>query len=117
MDSDEKKADMEPVEEHEPAEPDVERQRPDGGRLATSQSALERAVTAKDFERSETLQNSLSKVGSRTALQRSRTRSDLEAAFRAATLEREPTMPIIPERTSDGTILVDWYTTDDPVGI
>ena len=29
-------------------------------------------------------------------------------------LERTQTIPIIPQRTSDGLILVDWYTTDDP---
>jgi DHA1 family multidrug resistance protein-like MFS transporter len=29
-------------------------------------------------------------------------------------LQRTKTIPIIPQRTSDGIILVDWYTTDDP---
>jgi len=29
-------------------------------------------------------------------------------------LERTQTIPIIPKVSSDGTILVDWYTTDDP---
>ncbi|KAF2670639.1 MFS general substrate transporter [Microthyrium microscopicum] len=29
-------------------------------------------------------------------------------------LERTQTIPIIPKKTSDGIILVDWYTTDDP---
>ncbi|MCJ1227704.1 hypothetical protein MMC12_004360 [Toensbergia leucococca] len=29
-------------------------------------------------------------------------------------LERTKTKPIMPTKTSDGTILVDWYTTDDP---
>lgn len=29
-------------------------------------------------------------------------------------MERTKTLPIIPQKTSDGTILVDWYTTDDP---
>ena len=106
------------VEAAEPAEEDEAEtgyKRPGVDRLATSQSGLERAVTAKDFERTETLHSQLSRVGTRTALQQSRTRSELETAFRAATLEKQPTMPIIPERTSDGTILVDWYTTDDPV--
>lgn len=106
---------MEPAEEYEPRDQDVEKQRPGVDRLATSQSGLERAETAKDFERTDTLNTSLSKVGTRTALRQSRTRTQLEDAFRASTLEKEPTMPIIPERTSDGTILVDWYTTDDPV--
>lgn len=29
-------------------------------------------------------------------------------------LQRTKTIPIVPQRTSDGIILVDWYTTDDP---
>ena len=29
-------------------------------------------------------------------------------------IERTKTTPIVPQRTEDGTILVDWYTTDDP---
>lgn len=29
-------------------------------------------------------------------------------------LQRTQTIPIIPQRTSEGIILVDWYTTDDP---
>lgn len=29
-------------------------------------------------------------------------------------LQRTKTTPIAPQKTSDGTILVDWYTTDDP---
>ena len=29
-------------------------------------------------------------------------------------LERTKTIPIVPMKTSDGNILVDWYTTDDP---
>jgi DHA1 family multidrug resistance protein-like MFS transporter len=29
-------------------------------------------------------------------------------------LERTQTIPIIPQKTSDGIVLVDWYTTDDP---
>ena len=29
-------------------------------------------------------------------------------------LERTRTIPVVPEKTSDGILLVDWYTTDDP---
>ena len=29
-------------------------------------------------------------------------------------VERTKSIPVIPQKTSDGTILVDWYTTDDP---
>ncbi|KAK5685758.1 hypothetical protein LTR17_026957 [Elasticomyces elasticus] len=35
-------------------------------------------------------------------------------AERQLDLERTQTLPIIPQVTSDGIILVDWYTTDDP---
>jgi DHA1 family multidrug resistance protein-like MFS transporter len=38
-------------------------------------------------------------------------RSELEQQL---ALERTKTTPIAPKKTSDGTILVDWYTTDDP---
>ena len=33
---------------------------------------------------------------------------------RVATIERAKSHPIVPTKTADGTILVDWYTTDDP---
>jgi DHA1 family multidrug resistance protein-like MFS transporter len=29
-------------------------------------------------------------------------------------ISRTKTIPIVPEKTSDGIVLVDWYTTDDP---
>ena len=38
-------------------------------------------------------------------------RLEVEAELAA---ERTKTLPIVPQKTSDGTILVDWYTTDDP---
>ena len=49
-----------------------------------------------------------------TGLEKIVSKSDLERAVSRATMKREPTRPITPARTSDGTILVDWYTTDDP---
>ena len=39
---------------------------------------------------------------------------DLERAFTAATMKKTATRPIVPTRTAEGVILVDWYTTDDP---
>jgi DHA1 family multidrug resistance protein-like MFS transporter len=53
-------------------------------------------------------------VGSRAALQRSLTQKDLETQFTHALQNRGPSRPIIPDKLDDGTILVDWYTTDDP---
>ena len=61
-----------------------------------------------------TSRTGLSRVGTRGALQKSVTRADLEEQFTLATLEKGPTRPIEPEKLEDGTILVDWYTTDDP---
>lgn len=54
------------------------------------------------------------RVGTRSALTQSKTRSELEEAFRLSTLEGGPSRPVIPATLDDGTILVDWYTTDDP---
>ena len=42
------------------------------------------------------------------------TTKDLERAVTAATAKKVATRPIIPTKTADGIILVDWYTTDDP---
>jgi DHA1 family multidrug resistance protein-like MFS transporter len=55
----------------------------------------------------------LEKVGTRFALKQSHTRADLEEQFTLASLKPGPTAPIIPATLEDGTILVDWYTTDD----
>jgi len=42
----------------------------------------------------------------------------LEAAYRLASLQQsikqQPSRPIVPAKTTDGIILVDWYSTDDP---
>ncbi len=54
------------------------------------------------------------RVGTRVALSRSTTQAELEAAITASALEKGPTLPIIPEKLDDGTVLVDWYDTDDP---
>lgn len=54
------------------------------------------------------------RVGTRSALTQSKTRGELEEAFRLSTLEGGASRPVIPATLDDGTILVDWYTTDDP---
>ena len=105
------KAGMEPV---EPAEESAGLDREGLERVETSHSALERAETVKDLEKSATLRSTLSRTATKAALQQSHTRADLEAAFTAASLAKPPTQAIIPARTEDGTILVDWYDTDDP---
>lgn len=47
-------------------------------------------------------------------LSRPTSRRDLEEQYSHATIEKGPSRPVIPEKLEDGTILVDWYTTDDP---
>ena len=54
------------------------------------------------------------RVDTHIDLEKIKSRADLEKAFSNATLGRQPTTPIAPTLTSDGIILVDWYTTDDP---
>jgi MFS transporter, DHA1 family, multidrug resistance protein len=81
---------------------------PEMNKIETAKSELGRYETVKSKA------TTLNKVGTRTALAQSVTRQDLEQAFTNATMPREPTRPIQPERLLDGTILVDWYTTDDP---
>ncbi|KAK4992011.1 hypothetical protein LTR50_001407 [Elasticomyces elasticus] len=71
-------------------------------------------VERADLERSETVRSHLSRVGIQVALQQSKTRKDLERQFTEASLAKAPTEPIAPTKLEDGTILVDWYTTDDP---
>lgn len=52
---------------------------------------------------------------SRTSVQgHSHPPTGLEHHLTTTTISRAPSQQIIPQRTSDGAILVDWYTTDDP---
>jgi DHA1 family multidrug resistance protein-like MFS transporter len=73
-------------------------------------SDLEKIQTART---AHTAKTQISRVGTRTALEKSISRADLEQQFTLATIEKGPTRPIEPEKLQDGTILVDWYTTDD----
>ena len=72
-------------------------------------------ATEKDFDLTQIATNrtGLSRVDTRVTMEKIQTRRDLEQAYTTATLEKGPTMPIIPETLEDGTILVDWYDTDD----
>ncbi|KAK6379965.1 uncharacterized protein PV06_00160 [Exophiala oligosperma] len=80
--------------------------------------ALTKAETAADRESLAALSDrTLSKIMTRPELSQVNTRADLEAAYtnatRQETLKTQQSRPIKPAVTSDGTILVDWYTTDD----
>jgi MFS transporter, DHA1 family, multidrug resistance protein len=59
----------------------------------------------------------LARITSRINLECITTRQDLERAYTDATvrsqLRKAPSQPIIPEKTADGIILVDWYDTND----
>ena len=74
-------------------------------------SDLEKLQTIRT---AHTARTQISRVGTRTALSKSISRADLEQQFSLASVERGPSRPIAPEMQGDGTILVDWYTTDDP---
>lgn len=73
-------------------------------------------ATEKDFDLAPitTFRTGLTRVDTRVTMEKIHTRRDLEQAYTTATLEKGPTRPIIPEKLEDGTILVDWYDTDDP---
>lgn len=71
---------------------------------------LEKVQTART---QHTARTQISRVGTRTALAKSISRADLEQQFSLASVERGPSRPIEPECLDDGTILVDWYETDD----
>lgn len=73
-------------------------------------SDLEKIQTART---QHTMRTQISRVGTRTALQKSISRADLEQQFSLASVERGPSRPIEPEHLDDGTVLVDWYATDD----
>lgn len=94
--------------------------RPTLERLKTIRSELEQenrlnaaATHQQDLERIATASEMISRKGTKATLEATQTRNDLEAAFTASTLAREPSRPVVPQRTSDGTILVDWYTNND----
>ncbi|KIW27191.1 uncharacterized protein PV07_06953 [Cladophialophora immunda] len=80
--------------------------------------SLSAARTAADGESVALSDRTLSKIMTRPELSQVNTRADLEQAYsnatRQETLKNQVSRPIAPQVTSDGTILVDWYATDDP---
>ncbi|KAI9661747.1 MAG: hypothetical protein M1821_008986 [Bathelium mastoideum] len=57
---------------------------------------------------------SIERIPTQTALAQVRTQEDLEQQLSNASMPRQPSQPIAPGKLDDGTILVDWYDTDDP---
>lgn len=102
--------------EHPPMEEVVY---PDPETVLDQEEAIDEKEDLSDLEKIQTVRTAhtartqISRVGTRTALQKSISRADLEQQFSLATVERGPSRPIEPEKLDDGTILVDWYTTDD----
>jgi DHA1 family multidrug resistance protein-like MFS transporter len=102
----------------EPEDPAIEETYPDPETVLEQDDAsedqdgsdLEKIQTART---AHTTRTQISRVGTKTALQKSISRADLEQQFSLASVERGPSRPIEPEQLHDGTILVDWYTTDD----
>jgi DHA1 family multidrug resistance protein-like MFS transporter len=59
----------------------------------------------------------LRRLTSRVEMVKVTTRGDLERAYTSAaqreSLKRGTSQPIVPQKTADGIVLVDWYDTDD----
>jgi DHA1 family multidrug resistance protein-like MFS transporter len=83
---------------------------------------MEKIVTAEQDEphlepiRTQTTRQrpQIERVSTAASLRMSHTQHDLETQLTLALRDALPSRPIPPERLEDGTILVDWYTTDDP---
>ena len=82
--------------------------------LQTTATVPDRDAESSD---NESIERNLSKITSRAVMSHVTTRADLEQAYTNATIQEDmktqPSRPIAPTRTADGTILVDWYTTQD----
>jgi DHA1 family multidrug resistance protein-like MFS transporter len=87
-------------------------------------NSLTTAPTARDvdpFERAAapgpSNARTLSRVVTRPEMTKVTTRADLEEAYTNATrqesMKHQQSQPIVPEKTEDGTTLVDWYDTND----
>jgi len=90
---------------------EVETQGKELHEIPTAASAVHPHLEAIKTARTTT---GLEKVGTRSALHQSHTQADLEQQFTLAAQPPAPSAPIIPAELEDGTILVDWYSTDDP---
>lgn len=79
---------------------------------------LDRVPTAQEGAQYEAINATRSRRSQHSHMSRSASRSanraDLELALSNATAEKGPSRPIVPTRTHDGIVLVDWYADDDP---
>ncbi|KAJ9661720.1 hypothetical protein H2201_006391 [Coniosporium apollinis] len=83
-------------------------------RTATASTASSSASQVNRIRTTPSARPRLERVATREALEASVTREDLERQFTIASVIRGPSKPVEPAKLDDGTILVDWYTTDDP---
>ncbi|CAK4034834.1 Caffeine resistance 5 [Lecanosticta acicola] len=82
--------------------------------IPTARSDVERPFSKEDLEKLSSTRSQMERIGTRATLQQAHTIADLTAAFTASTMTKEPSRTILPQRTSEGDVLVDWYTEDDP---
>ncbi|KAK8246722.1 major facilitator superfamily domain-containing protein [Phyllosticta capitalensis] len=82
---------------------DTEEEESDTEKFASDQSTRTGVPSLKKST------SGIEKVDTRTAPQ-----TDLERQVTTATLKKSVSQPIKPKKLDDGTVLVDWYDTDDP---
>ena len=75
---------------------------------------IQTVKSEKDLEGMRPTKSTKTNATANSALSRVRSRKDLEQQLTQAGMPRQPSRPIVPEKLDDGTILVDWYDTDDP---
>jgi DHA1 family multidrug resistance protein-like MFS transporter len=96
---------------------DVERYIGEPLPILTRVATVEDPASPLNEDNGDSLKRTLSEIVSRPEMSKVNTRKDLEQAYINATqeqsLRQQPSQPTIPTRLVDGTILVDWYATDD----
>lgn len=84
------------------SEPPKEEEMPELNRHATTKSVKSGDLEAATLRRTKSRESTMPYTEERL---------EIEAEL---AIERTKSLPILPQKTSDGNILVDWYTTDDP---
>jgi len=97
--------------------PESETAPPPGLRTADTVSDLSSSMVVEGAQPTSPAPEALSRITSRVNIENFTTRRDLERAYTEATMRSKvttaPAQPIIPVKKADGTILIDWYDTDD----
>ena len=94
---------------HEDAEPELEKAEVE---TLTETISQDTSIDSESTENLDPIQK-MDTIDPRLNLEKVHTQADLERALTAATTRKTHTRPIIPTRTADGMIVVDWYNTDD----